>query len=249
MLVLNMRLNGNDAPKASPLGALHPYFFSCSSSSVGEKASACICMRRCPSLSSVGMSGLPSMSSSIASSSSLSARKHSPLTGSLTMRSVKRSTWPDVLRTTSGVRHVHSISSMDSARTKCFRQTSTMAALSPHAGGPRSNSPFTPPCISKLGTMNIFRRMSSSKDLRLNCTVGSSSSFFRRSTSASSLSALRASTAEPISSAFDDEAFFRDRTCAPCLVIFALRASMSSCRAEDSADMVPVVLVLVPTSI
>mmetsp|Transcript_17201 Transcript_17201/g.32283 ORF Transcript_17201/g.32283 Transcript_17201/m.32283 type:complete len:200 (-) Transcript_17201:34-633(-) len=173
----------------------------------------------------------------MASSSNLSARKHSPLTGSFTIRSVNRSTCPEVLSTASGVRQVHSISSMDSARTKCFRHASTMAALTAQAGGPRSNRPLTPPCISKLGTMNIFRSINSSNDLRLNWAVGSRSSFLARRVSAVSLSCFRASTAEETSSTLEEEAFLRARTWEPCLVILALRASSSSWRAAEPSTV------------
>lgn len=127
---------------------------------------------------------------------------------------------------------MHSISSIDSARTKCLRHASTMAALSAQAGGPRSKSPLTPPCISKLGTMNILRRMSSSKTLRLKLLVGSEASWCFRKVSAWSLRDLSASTAAAISSALEEDSFLRVRTRAPCLVIWALRESISSWRAE-----------------
>jgi len=92
--------------------------------------------------------------------------------------------------------------------------------------------------------MNILRRMSSSKTLRLKDLVGSEASWCFRKVSAWSFNCLSASTAAPISSALEEDSFLRVRTRAPCLVIWALRESISSWRAEPvgkaEEDMVQV---------
>ena len=70
--------------------------------------------------------------------------------------------------------------------------------------------------------------------------MGSDASFCLRRVSAEILSCLRASTAEAMSSALEEDCFLSSRTREPCLVILALRASISSWRLED--DMVAFML-------
>mmetsp|Transcript_45831 Transcript_45831/g.111765 ORF Transcript_45831/g.111765 Transcript_45831/m.111765 type:complete len:298 (-) Transcript_45831:160-1053(-) len=223
--VLNIKLNGNDLLYGCPVGDLQSYFVRYSSSSPGLNASACRWIRKCASFSSVLNVGFCSKSSSIASSNKWSARRHSPVSASLTMRSVNRSTCPLVLKTASGVRHVHSISNIFSVRTKCFRHKSIIAALRPHAGGPRSNRPFTPPWIAKDGTTNILRIIKSSNDLRLNCGVDES--ICVDLSAATNFNACKALTASSMSFA-SAPSFFIWRTAEPCFVIFAFNSSNSS---------------------
>ena len=104
--------------------------------------------------------------------------------------------------------------------------------LREHEGGPRSNSPFTPPWISKLGTTNILRRTRESNTFLLN--DGVLFSCFFCSSSADIFSLCSSSTADAMDEASDEDSFFICRTRDACLAILAASASISSCR--DSAS-------------
>ena len=63
-------------------------------------------------------------------------RNDVPVLPSLVIKSVKRSTCPDVSNTLLGVRLVHSISNIVSSSIKCCRHSAKTFAFNAHAGGP-----------------------------------------------------------------------------------------------------------------
>ena len=123
-------------------GALISYFWKTAHSSSFEYASAWF-FTFWYSVFCSSVAFASAIFASITSSSSLSARqKRFGSFESLTMKSLKRSTWPDVASTSCGMMHVSSTSSRFSSITKCFRQRSMRFCFT---AAPGVKKPPTPP--------------------------------------------------------------------------------------------------------